>query len=420
MKFIKSSTDLYLENTEIENLFIYEYMIPAKGEYVKVYLLARMYAERGSSITNEELAKELGIPDGDILNAWDYWESKKVIIKHFKPKSKLDYDIEFVSLKRLMFGSGKNISQEKSVIKKLNETVATPELALLFTQIEQSMGRTLGGKELHDVRLWAEEWGLEDPVILKACDLCVKNKKKGDHAYLAGIVKNWYEKGLFDLKTLEEYLAENDKRHNLYKRVFRALGFRGRYPSEEEARIMDIWFDEYLFDISVVLDACKKTAGISSPSISYINAILKSWHEDGDSGSAGNRTGTSGKKKTALSEAMKSYELTRKENSKLHEKRVEEIYQLLPRIREIDLDVKELNPKMMKMLLAGQNKTSVYKTMERELENLRKEKIHILKGAGYEEDYLESIYTCRQCKDTGFLDNGEKCVCLIEKIGGKN
>lgn len=419
MNFIKSKTDLYLENTELENLFIYEYMPSAKGDYVKVYLLARMYADRDVSFSNEDLAKELNLPYGEILNAWDYWASKKVIIKHGEKQRKFDYDIEFVSLKKLMFGERQRISEEKSNLKKLNSSAIQPEMLQTFSKVEQILGRTLGSLESHDLKMWIQDWGLEEKVILKAYEQCRKNKKLGDHSYLSAIVKSWNEKGLLQLDSLEEYLAENDKRHHLYKRIFRALGFHGRFPTEEEERIMDIWFDEYLFDISTVLDACKKTAGISRPSISYIHAILKSWYEEknGISREGAEKDETFPSKGSSfLPNAMKEFERIRKENAALHKNRIQEIHQSFPRIREIDGEIKELNPKMLKLLLSGQNKSSIYKTMERELINLQKEKGHILVHAGYQEDYLEPIYTCKKCKDTGFMENGEKCICLLEKL----
>ena len=113
---------------------------------------------------------------------------------------------------------------------------------------------------------------------------------------------------------------------------------------------------------------------------------------------------------------MKEYERIRKENADLRKKRIQEIHQSFPRIREIDGEMKDLNPKMLKLLLSGQNKSSIYKTMERELFNLKKEKGHLLLNAGYPKDYLEPIYSCKQCKDTGFMENGERCVCLLKKL----
>ena len=37
--------DFYLRDTNVENIFINEYMAQAPGNYVKVYLFALMYAD---------------------------------------------------------------------------------------------------------------------------------------------------------------------------------------------------------------------------------------------------------------------------------------------------------------------------------------------------------------------------------------
>ena len=44
-----------------------------------MYLFALMYADFDSGISNETIAKQLGIADEDILKAWSYWESIGVI-----------------------------------------------------------------------------------------------------------------------------------------------------------------------------------------------------------------------------------------------------------------------------------------------------------------------------------------------------
>mgnify|MGYP000862558598 CR=1 FL=1 len=40
---------------------------------------------------------------------------------------------------------------------------------------------------------------------------------------------------------------------------------------------MDTWFDVYNADIELVLEACSKCKNISTPSISYVNGIVKNW-----------------------------------------------------------------------------------------------------------------------------------------------
>ncbi len=423
MKIFTSKQNLYLSNTEVENLFISEYMIPADGLYVKVWLLAKMYLESGASISNESIARYLGTSKAQVLDAWHYWETKGVVHKHVNGPDPEDFDVEFVCLKELMFAGERKTAENSeaaalkgseddsdSPLDELNRVTYSPALLDLFSKVEQKVNRTLNSSEIKEVSVWHDEMGLTSDVILKAYDICInERKKKPTKSYVGSIVKSWYKKGLFDKEKLDTYLYEHDKRHNYYKRIFRALGFVGRFPTEEEQRIMDSWFDEYNLDISTILEACKKTSGISNPSINYINAILKSWHDEG-------KITASGKPQPTMSQIKKLYEEIRAANQSEEESRKKQVYSDIPRIEEIDRELAELNPKRIQLLVSGQKKSSIYSSMETEMKNLRLEKQHLLENAGLSADYLSPIYTCKVCKDTGFLENGEKCVCLAEKL----
>lgn len=413
MKIFKGKTDLYLGNTSIENLFIYEYMIPADGDYVKVYLLAKMFLENEKSVFNETLAKELNLSVKQVLDAWNYWEAKKVIKKHYTGNDPEDFDVEFVCLKELMYKGDDSKDEEyrDEATVKLNSASHSDNLIRLLNSIEKKTGGTLNPKEFGDLKLWSEDWGLSADVIMKAYDIAMSRNKqnRADHAYVSSIIKTWYENGLFNKESLENYLAEHDKRHSIYRRIFKALGFFGRFPTEEEKRIMNIWLDEYMLDISTILEACKKTSGISNPSINYINSILKDWKQ-------GEKVTPSGKMKLTAAEIGKMYQKIREENEKISKSRLEEIYSRFPRIKEIDFELRELNPRRLKLMLSRQGNSPECKGIEGEMMELRKEKSGTLQRAGYPEDYLNPIYTCPRCKDTGFLDNGEKCVCLTQKL----
>ena len=80
--FIKQDENWYLKDTGIENIFINEYMTQAPGDYVKIYILALMYAKMGADISNEAIAKSVGVEEEDVLKAWNYWESQGTVIKH--------------------------------------------------------------------------------------------------------------------------------------------------------------------------------------------------------------------------------------------------------------------------------------------------------------------------------------------------
>ena len=56
MSFTKEKIkDFYLLTTEVENIFINEYMPTAPGDYVKVYLYGLLYSQTQDNMTYKEI-----------------------------------------------------------------------------------------------------------------------------------------------------------------------------------------------------------------------------------------------------------------------------------------------------------------------------------------------------------------------------
>ena len=90
-------------------------------------------------------------------------------------------------------------------------------------------------------------------------------------------------------------------------------------------------------------------------------------------------------------------------------KRLEEIYEKIPRIHEIDYSIATVSVKRAKELLNGNN--FALSCLKQELEDLAEEKQLLLLRNGYPENYLEMQYDCPDCQDTGYC-NGIKCHCF--------
>ena len=122
MSFTKGKVkDFFLLTTDVENIFLNEYMPGAPGDFVKVYLYGLLYGESEVDMSNEVLAKQLRISEETAENAWDYWESMGVIKKIPKKnkEAKYHYDIEFINLRELMYGKG--LSKDAESEKILSE-----------------------------------------------------------------------------------------------------------------------------------------------------------------------------------------------------------------------------------------------------------------------------------------------------------
>ena len=67
--------------TPVENSFINLYMPQARGDYVKVYLygLKQCFNHQAVPVDNIALSQLFNITEGDVKNAWTYWQDPKIL-----------------------------------------------------------------------------------------------------------------------------------------------------------------------------------------------------------------------------------------------------------------------------------------------------------------------------------------------------
>jgi len=120
-----------------------------------------------------------------------------------------------------------------------------------------------------------------------------------------------------------------------------------------------------------------------------------------------------GLKNSQYDEIIRKYNQTALKNKHLSDLRYQEVYSLLPYFQNIDHEIASLSVECGKKLLNDQI-ASLEQLKERihELSQKRKE---LLLSLGYPADYLEPVYTCPDCKDTGYINN-QKCHCFKQLV----
>jgi len=330
MFFKKSVSIEELESISLDNIFINKYLPKANGTYVKVYLLGYQKSLQSAinrpeqpSISHQSLAKVLEIPLSDVIDAWKYWEAQGIIELHPLTLSS-DYEeresfsVEFLDLKEkylLEHHHWKNASakreepfQHEPVEKEeqiktpeagtseessdsyknpyhctpedLIEANKVPQIRTMFGEINKIIHRSLYPNEKIEILGWFFNFNIEPPLIVKAYNHTKEKKNISTVQYVGGVVRNWYDLGITTEEQLEAHLESTKDRFSLYNRIFRALGFSSREPSEKEKEIMDIWFDDFHFSSEIILRACEESIKISNPNISYIHGVLKNWHKN--------------------------------------------------------------------------------------------------------------------------------------------
>ena len=108
--------------------------------------------------------------------------------------------------------------------------------------------------------------------------------------------------------------------------------------------MIDRWFDEMHFNMERVMDACAKAAFIASPNVKYVNKILENWYEEAKAGGRDVNT-----KVTVTGATLKQYyEYLRKKAEEEAENRKAEVYDRLPRIKEIDEELLNMGRRLSK------------------------------------------------------------------------
>ncbi len=106
---------------------------------------------------------------------------------------------------------------------------------------------------------------------------------------------------------------------------------------------------------------------------------------------------------------MRDYEERRNANHHIQEERRREVYEKIPAYRELEAELGNISVAQGKKLIEGDRQA--LSDLRNRAEELRQKKQALLKENGFAPDYLEPVYTCAACKDTGYVDGG-KCKCL--------
>lgn len=400
MNYKKGKIDnIFLYDTRVENIFLNEYMAGAKGEYVKVYLLGQMFAEMDQPVDTAILANQLNLREAEVEKAWKYWQDKGIV--KIKDDGKGEKEIVFLSIREKMFGFGEEPAEENDIETK-------DDSKQIFSAFEEKWGVLLSGKELEDIADWPDFYGMDPKAIVKGIEYC-KDINKENVKYLEKVIQGWSSNGLKTLEDVQAYLDENDQKYYRYKRVLKALGFN-RSATEAEKALIDTWFTDMKFTMEKVLEACATTCGIGNPNLKYVNGVLTNWY------STAEERGVDVNKKQTVTQAVLNnyYNYLREEAERKAKERKEEIYKVLPRVKQIDAEINGLGSRMTSAVISGNAQDKA--RFEKKMDELLAERAILLTESNYEMDYTDIKYSCEICKDTGLTDEGEKCQCMKQRI----
>ena len=106
---------------------------------------------------------------------------------------------------------------------------------------------------------------------------------------------------------------------------------------------------------------------------------------------------------------FRQYEEKQRQSRLETERRRDYVYEHLPKYRELEDETASLSVSQGKKLLSGDE--SALEKLRESLASLREQKRQLLLSANLPADYLEPVFSCPDCRDTGYIGR-EKCHCL--------
>lgn len=281
MKFTVEKTALDLGTTQIENIFIEDFMPVADGNFVKVYLYAYKYLDSDFELTNEILAANLGLNISDVERAWDYWEGEGLVEKYINLDG--SYDIKFISLRNYYIENMGPKAQvvEPSPTDNLVSQMESDSIREMFNRVDYHMRRTTTPTEKMEILSWITDYNMSTDMISTAFEYCTEKKGKISVNYVRAVIISWYDKGLSTLEEVEGEIQKSDEKYVRKNKILRKLGLQYRAVSEPEIDLINSWYDQFSYSEDLIDQAIARTANIPKPSINYVNSILTKWRKMG-------------------------------------------------------------------------------------------------------------------------------------------
>lgn len=122
-----------------------------------------------------------------------------------------------------------------------------------------------------------------------------------------------------------------------------------------------------------------------------------------------------------MREILRKYEIKRNNAINDLEKRKTELFLKVPRLQELEDTLNKISIKSIRSILVTETdkKDKIVNDLNVEIQNLKKEKISILKSLNLDENYLKPKYECSLCQDTGYVMtnySNQMCNCLKQEL----
>ncbi len=265
MSFCKYSTEYVASSqTEVDNIFINDYLPYAPSDYVKVYLFGLYMCGNDSAFDNnmETFSKRLNMSEEDIEKAFEYWQEQGLV----QVLRTYPIEIRYIPLK--------NIINSTRLYK--------PEKYELFNSQAQELfagKREISKTEYSEYYDFLERFHVEQEALLMIIKYCIDTKKSGvGYNYILTVAKNWANEGITTASQVEEKLISFEQKGQEIGAILNALGIK-RNAYIEERNLVNKWLVELGFNLDVILYLARNLKKKGKANFNSLDAVLIHYYE---------------------------------------------------------------------------------------------------------------------------------------------
>lgn len=265
MAFCKYSTEFIASSkTEIDNIFINDYLPFADPKYVKVYVFGLYKCNNASSFDNniEAFSKALGMSEDDVLEAFEYWQEEGLV----QVLKSSPVEIRYIPLN--------NVLSSNKLYKPDKYAIFNSQAQEIF-EGKREISKTEYG-EYYD---FLERFHVEQEALLMIMKYCVDTKKSAvGYNYILTVAKNWANEGITTASAVEDRLKAFEEKSPELSEIFACLGIK-RLAYVEERALVEKWLSDFGFNLDVILYVAKKIKARNKSTLERIDRELTKYYE---------------------------------------------------------------------------------------------------------------------------------------------
>ena len=212
------------------NMFALPTQIPDK--YIKmanetqIKAILWIFRHSGEEINAAEIANHIGKSSAAVEESLCYWASVGVLKSDNIPLAQ--------DAASAVSSSPQKVLQPIPETKPSYEQIKTrckesPELELLFNDVQKRLGRTIGYEGEYTILMMHDSYGLPLEVILMLVDYCVSTGKSS-YAYMKKVAQNWGEREIDSIEKADALISKLNTCQSTWTKFCSMTGIQNPKP----------------------------------------------------------------------------------------------------------------------------------------------------------------------------------------------